>query len=117
VIHLTLLELPAYLDQDQACRYIQAYADHFDLNHHVKFKTTVKLIKRDEELERWQVSVSSERGEEISNFDKIVICTGLNMKPCTPHFQGAEKFEGKVIHAQAFKRSIRRREWLKHADV
>jgi dimethylaniline monooxygenase (N-oxide forming) len=106
VIHLTLLELPAYLDQDQTCRYIQAYADHFDLNRHVKLKTTVKWIQRDEELEQWKISVSSERGEEISNFDKIVTCNGLNIKPRTPHFEGAEKFEGKVIHAQAFRRSV-----------
>jgi len=63
----------------------------------LKFKTTVKWIKRDEELEQWQVSVSSERGEGISNFDKIVICTGLNIKPCTPHFQGAEKFEARLF--------------------
>ena len=72
----------------------------------MELETTVKWIQRDEELEQWKISVSSERGEEISNFDKIVICTGLNIKPRTPHFEGAEKFEGKVIHAQAFRRSV-----------
>jgi cation diffusion facilitator CzcD-associated flavoprotein CzcO len=50
--------------------------------------------------------VSSERGDEISNFDKIVICNGLAMKALTPHFDGVEKFEGRVIHAQAFRRSV-----------
>ena len=74
----------------------------------MELETTVKWIPWDEELEQWKISVSNERGEEISNFDKIVICTGLNIKPRTPHFEGAEKFVGKVIHALAFRRSVHR---------
>ena len=106
MIHLTLLELPAYLDQNQACRYIHAYADHFGLNHQWSSRQQSNGFNGTRNWRSGKISVSSERGEEISNFDKIVICTSLNIKPRTPHFEGAEKFEGKVIHAQAFRRSV-----------
>jgi hypothetical protein len=82
----------------------------------VKLKTTVKWIQRDEELEQWKISVSSERDEEISNFDKIVICTDLNINPAHLILRERKSSKARLFMLRRSEGSYMW-EWLKHTDV
>jgi len=70
----------------------------------VRLNTAVQWIKRSADDTRWLVCVNGENGDETIDFDKVVVCSGLAAKPLTPHFEGIEKFKGKIIHGQAFKK-------------
>jgi cation diffusion facilitator CzcD-associated flavoprotein CzcO len=48
--------------------------------------------------------VKGEQGEEVKEFDRIVLGDGLTSKATTPEFEGMEKFRGKIIHSQAYNR-------------
>jgi len=72
----------------------------------VQVNTSVKWIKRNIENTKWQVRLKTAGTEETRDFDKVVICNGLTAKAVSPRFEGVEKFKGKIIHVQAFKRYV-----------
>ncbi|KAH7369630.1 flavin monooxygenase-like protein [Rhexocercosporidium sp. MPI-PUGE-AT-0058] len=97
-------DLPAHLTASQTCEYIKSYASHFDLNKHVQLNTSVHWIKRNDDDTKWQVCTKQSEKEEIRDFDKVVMCSGLSTKAIVPKFEGEDMFKGDVIHVQSFKR-------------
>ncbi|KAE8442765.1 hypothetical protein EG329_002853 [Mollisiaceae sp. DMI_Dod_QoI] len=97
-------EMPPHLTAAQTCDYIKSYAKHFDLEKYVQFNTSVKWIQRNSEDTKWQLCLGNEKGEEIRDFDKLVVCNGLTGRATTPKIEGIENFKGKSLHVQAFKR-------------
>ncbi|KAH6721062.1 flavin monooxygenase-like protein [Leptodontidium sp. MPI-SDFR-AT-0119] len=96
--------LPAHLTALQTCDYIKSYASHFNLNQHVQLNTSVKWIKRNANDTKWQVCTSASGKEEIKDFDKVAICSGLSTEPIIPKFEGEDMFKGEIMHVQNFKR-------------
>lgn len=86
------------------CEYIKAYAAHFDLMRDVRLNTSVQWIERNAEDTKWRVCTCHEGKEEICEFDRIAVCNGLSSKAVTPDFEGVEKFKGKMMHVQSFRR-------------
>lgn len=101
-------DLPVHLTAAQTCDYIKAYAAHFDLDRHVQLRTWVKWIKRNAKDTKWQVCTNAAGKDTIRDFDKVVISSGLATKATIPDIEGREKFEGNVLHVQAFKRYVMR---------
>ncbi len=99
-------EMPPHLTAAQTCDYIKSYAKHFDLEKYVQFNTSVKWIQRNSEDTKWQLCLGNEKGEEIRDFDKLVVCNGLTGRATTPKIEGIENFKGKSLHVQAFKRYV-----------
>lgn len=99
-------ELPVHLTAAQACEYIKSYAAHFDLNRDIRLNTPVQRIKRNTEDTKWQVTVKCGDDEQTKDFDRLVMCSGLVTRAVTPKIEGIEKFKGKVLHVQAFKRYV-----------
>ena len=50
--------------------------------------------------------MKGEQGEEVKEFDRIVLGDGLVSKATSPEFEGMKKFRGKIIHSQAYKRYV-----------
>ncbi|KAH8667603.1 flavin monooxygenase-like protein [Tricladium varicosporioides] len=100
----TLKYAPAHPTATQVYEYIAAYAKHFDLLPHVQLNTPIQWVKRNPTDTHWRVCFGSGEYEGTRDFDKVVFCTGLATKAVTPEFEGMEKFKGKMIHCQAFKR-------------
>ncbi len=72
----------------------------------MELNTYVKWIKRNTENTKWQVCLSTTDREETRAFDKVVICNGLAAKAVVPDFEGVEKFKGRIVHVQGFKRYV-----------
>ncbi|MEO1401192.1 MAG: NAD(P)-binding domain-containing protein [Cyanobacteria bacterium J06635_1] len=96
-------EYPHFLKHTQYLDYLQAYAQHFDLNRHIKFGTSVKSIQR--QGDQWSLEVApSEAGNRLV-FDAIAVCTGLNTAWELPALTNKSDFKGKIIHSSAYKDS------------
>ncbi|KAK0614382.1 hypothetical protein B0T14DRAFT_436995 [Immersiella caudata] len=79
--------------------YIQAYADHFDLTHRVRFNTRVKEIRKSEQGQGdggWNVEIE---GGETLQCRKLVVATGVQTSPHMPELEGVEDFRAPFIHS------------------
>ncbi|KAK0638945.1 cofactor FMO1 FAD enzyme [Cercophora newfieldiana] len=80
--------------------YIQAYADHFNLTHRVRFNKRVKDIRRqepDDEGDRaWIVEVGD---GETFQCRKLVVATGVLTNPHMPKIDGVEDFHVPFVHS------------------
>lgn len=98
-------QLPNYCHNSQLIKYFDAYADHFDLKKHVKFRHQVKHVKQTDDG-KWMVKVLDieSNNENETLFDGVMVSTGHHTKPHKPYFQGLDKFKGTVLHTHSYKR-------------
>ncbi len=92
-------EYPDYPSHKQILAYFQSYSQHFDLEKHIIFNTSVENVEKIEN-ERWRVSLSS--GESLE-FDYVMICNGHHWNPRFPNYQGTWK--GAFIHSHYYKKA------------
>lgn len=88
---------------EQVAEYFQAYAKHFELERHIRFRTTVRLVLRDRLDRGWNVHITGPDGDATLHFDKVVFGTGSDTLPTWPPMPGREKFNGTVIHGQNYR--------------
>ncbi|XP_067118637.1 flavin-containing monooxygenase 5-like [Centruroides vittatus] len=103
-------EFPNYMHNTLMFRYLQMYAEHFDLVAHVKFRHRVVDVEQSEDYDatgRWIVSaLNPKTGENIRDrVDAVMICNGHHVFPNIPKFPGQEKFRGRILHTRAYRRS------------
>ena len=98
------LELRPHMNAQETLDYLESYAKHFELNQHIKLNTKVRQVVRNADDTKWQLSLLHQDSETVSDFDKVVFCTGNTHKPLVPAIKGMDSFGGKIIHSQAFKR-------------
>ncbi|KAK8038666.1 hypothetical protein PG993_007077 [Apiospora rasikravindrae] len=87
----------------QAAEYFESYASHFGLHQHVRFGTTVRKVLRNQQDTAWDVHTTDANGDSIVSFDKVVFCHGCETVPLLPPMPNRHKFEGTVIHSQAYR--------------
>jgi dimethylaniline monooxygenase (N-oxide forming) len=92
-VHVSSAEWSAYYRQ---------YAEHFEMLPHIRFNTTVKVIRRDHDKNKWNVFIEGEDQPQV--FDKVVFCSGSETMIKQPRIDDLDKFKGKIIHGQAYKR-------------
>ncbi|KAK9234245.1 flavin monooxygenase-like protein [Lipomyces kononenkoae] len=97
-------DMPVYLTSSQVHEYLQSYATQFDLYRHIRLNTMVRKVVRSADNAKWQLHLSSENGNEVIDYDKVVFCSGLTALSHIPEIRGIQLFKGKVLHSQAFKR-------------
>lgn len=102
-------DVPTHPPAKDVERYLEAYADNFDLKRHVQFSTKVTKIERDDHAKKWTIYTRSTKSdvedtaEEQQVFDRIVIATGILNVPVDVNIKGIEKFEGEAVHSRDFK--------------
>ncbi|KAH9212595.1 flavin-binding monooxygenase-like-domain-containing protein [Leptodontidium sp. 2 PMI_412] len=98
---------PVHPTADQIQAYFESYADAFNVRKHVRLSTEVVAINFDKATKTWRLTVRStdtlDEQDETLIFDRLVIATGSFKKALIPDIEGVEKFEGEVMHSQAFK--------------
>lgn len=116
-------------DQNQVLEYLESYARHFDLLHHIRFNTKVVSIDYegassevqqawalwggtgepfDSKGGKWNVIIQDTKSlsSEVFEFDFVIICvgrfSGIPNIPEFPQGKGSEVFQGKVIHSMDY---------------
>ncbi|KAG9136111.1 hypothetical protein Leryth_003735 [Lithospermum erythrorhizon] len=94
---------PEYPTKCQFVEYLESYAKKFDIG--PMFNESVQFAKFDEKCGLWRVrSVRSTDGSVVEYISRwIVVATGENAEKVVPEFEGAQNFEGGVIHACDYK--------------
>jgi thioredoxin reductase len=87
-------------------KYFQKFADHFDLNKHIRFNSNITNVSRNEDG-TWTLNYKDTKsGEEYTEVYKgVILSTGLfNLgNENTPKWEGQESFTGDIIHAANYK--------------
>ena len=93
---------------EQVRRYLDAYADHFQLHDLLRLSTEVVSISRaGSEIQsskpRFQVVVRpTGAGADMSetlHFDYVAVCNGVFSIPNVPRIDGAARYEGRAVHS------------------
>lgn len=95
------------MTQEDFQDYMELYSRHFDLYRSIVFKASVNNVIRNETDKKWQVQMTVNGEPESRQFDKVVFAHGYQTKKKMPQFEGQEKFEGQILHAQEFRRSVK----------
>lgn len=85
-------------------RYVESYAEHFNLLQRIEFSTAVEKVERDEGNNRWIVFTRNTKtgSENKRSFSRVVVATGqLNVKNM-PGIKGMDKFAGEAMHSRHF---------------
>ncbi|GIY90825.1 flavin-containing monooxygenase 5 [Caerostris darwini] len=102
-------EYPNYMHNSKMIRYIEMYAEHFDLKRHIIFEHEVQNIEQSADYEdtgRWVVTLQKTGCKDSfqETFDGVMVCAGHHVFPLIPKFPGQEKFRGNIIHTHSYKR-------------
>ncbi|XP_059480849.1 senecionine N-oxygenase-like [Neocloeon triangulifer] len=98
----------SYITSQQFLDYTEEYADHFQLQKHIKFNHGVKEVKpltgANGETE-WQVTVYNWLTKETTThiFYAVMVCNGHFCTPNIPDFEGSNKFNGKIVHSHDYR--------------
>ncbi|GAB6027525.1 flavin-dependent monooxygenase [Chamberlinius hualienensis] len=101
-------DLPNFMHNKQIFQYLQSYAQHFNLNEHVKLGHQVLRVEKDDKFEengQWKVTVANQKTNERSVVEAsaVFVCSGHHSFPYLPAFKGLENFRGTVTHSHAYK--------------
>jgi dimethylaniline monooxygenase (N-oxide forming) len=80
--------------------YLEAYADHFGVRPHIRFRTPVLRVEPAEGVEgdRWRVILE---GGEVEHFSDVVVATGHQGVPAHPPYRG--DFTGEYLHSHDYR--------------
>ncbi|KJH49513.1 Flavin-binding monooxygenase-like protein [Dictyocaulus viviparus] len=89
-------------------RYLNLYANHFDLKKYIKFEHKVLQISRSNAYSKtgqWTVDYEDNRGNKHSEvFDGVLLCCGHHALPRLPSpWPGQERFQGRIIHSHSYR--------------
>ncbi|XP_064371767.1 dimethylaniline monooxygenase [N-oxide-forming] 4-like isoform X2 [Dromaius novaehollandiae] len=102
-------DFPNFLPHHRLLEYFRMYARHFDLRQHIRFKTTVRSVRKRPDFStsgQWDVVTETEAGQESHIFDAVMVCTGLYQDPFLPlaSFPGIETcFKGQYLHSREYR--------------
>ncbi len=84
-----------YASQPEILRYINHFADRFDLRRDIRFETRVTEAIFDEAAARW--NIATDRGDALSS-TYLIMATGCLSSPRRPDFPGLDSFRGDWYH-------------------
>uniref|UniRef100_A0A0N5C9X5 Flavin-containing monooxygenase n=1 Tax=Strongyloides papillosus TaxID=174720 RepID=A0A0N5C9X5_STREA len=100
--------LANFMHNSEMYKYLEAYANEYDLIKYIKFNHKVQSIRRHENYDvngNWIVTYTNSSEETKSEiFEAVLLCTGHHKIPNWPEtFPGQDKFKGKITHAHSYK--------------
>jgi len=87
-------EYPRYVPRDLLIKYLQDYAERFDLR--PRFNETVRSVHRVDG--RWLVKTNDGRHRARA----VVVATGYSAVPYLPSIEGSECFAGPMLHSSSY---------------
>lgn len=97
-------DVEPFPSQVKILEYLHSYADHFNLNEHIKFNHWVVRV-RPVESDRWEIIVHDLLANKfiMMIYDAVFVCNGRTSEPFIPNIEGAKAFKGKWIHSHDFR--------------
>ncbi|XP_055930613.1 flavin-containing monooxygenase 5-like [Argiope bruennichi] len=101
-------EFPTYLHHAMCLKYLEMYAEHFDLLGSISYYQEVQQIIPSEDYGttgKWLVKVRNLRSDETREeiFDGVMVCTGHHGYPYTPSYPNLDLFTGQILHSSNYK--------------
>lgn len=86
--------------------YIQGRVEKAGIRDWIRFSTSVKEVSWDGS--KFLVTVKDLPQDQLykEEFDHVVVCSGHFSTPNVPHFDGFDKFPGRVLHAHDFRDAV-----------
>jgi cation diffusion facilitator CzcD-associated flavoprotein CzcO len=95
-------DYPDYPNHRQMQAYFEAYARHFEVDKHIRFKHSVEHAQKNAD-ECWTLRVRDAEGaSNEERFDVLMVCNGHHWNPRLPEYPGT--FNGTFMHSHDFKR-------------
>lgn len=99
-----MVEDRVFVNRQDYMKYLEAYADKYDLRKYVRCSTTVDEIRR--VGDGWQVTVTEQGHKTQHTFEALAVCSGPFQRPKTK-IPLLEKFTGEVIHSSRYRNNRR----------
>lgn len=88
---------------DEYVDYLERYVDRFELRPYLRLGHEVEELERTDDG-RWKLRVRDAAGELLERlFDRVAVCSGLNLAPAIPELEGADAFGGTIDHIARYK--------------
>ncbi|EPS42633.1 hypothetical protein H072_3365 [Dactylellina haptotyla CBS 200.50] len=89
---------------EDIAKYIQAYANHFNLLKHCRLGVTITKLERSKDGQCWDLTIIDTDGKTVTEqYKRVIVCTGPQNKGLIPAHEGVKDFKGKILHSQGFK--------------
>ncbi|EPB65943.1 Flavin-binding monooxygenase-like protein [Ancylostoma ceylanicum] len=97
-----------FMHNTEMYRYLNSYADHYDLKKYIKFNHKVLNIERTSDYKKtgqWKVTYEDESATKSSEvFDGVLLCCGHHALPRMPApWPGQDRFKGRIIHSHSYR--------------
>ncbi|MDH6233945.1 trimethylamine monooxygenase [Mesorhizobium soli] len=88
--------------------YIKGRVEKADVRQWVRFNSPVRMVTYSEVTEKFTVTVHDRTKDVVysEEFDYVVVASGHFSAPNVPHFEGIEKFAGRVLHSHDFRDAL-----------
>lgn len=92
--------------QSDVLSFIHSYADRFELEKLIKFNHWVIRVAPIEN-DKWEIIVKDLPNNKYVTkvYDTVFVCNGHLFSPRMPSIQGADEFQGKMIHSHDYRRA------------
>lgn len=90
--------------QAQVFKYLNSYADRFDLKKYIKLSQLVIRILPIEN-DKWEIIVKDLPSNTFNTliYDVVFVCNGHFATPRYPNIPGTNDYKGKIIHSHDFR--------------
>jgi dimethylaniline monooxygenase (N-oxide forming) len=95
---------PIFPSNQEILAYLKRYAQRFDIDSHIRYRTRVELIERNRNAEGWVIrSGAAQPRSEL--FQYVVVASGRFNRPLVPSLPGLDSFcgQGGVLHSFQYK--------------
>lgn len=96
-------DYPDFPSAAQVLKYLEDYADHFDLRKHIVFNTEVKKVQPILDGSQWEIQISDAKLPLI--YKGVIICIGHDWNPNIPTYPGKptlEQLHSRYVRTNSF---------------
>ncbi|XP_071543296.1 uncharacterized protein [Panulirus ornatus] len=101
----------SFLHHTEVCKYLESYAEHYNIHPHIKFGHNVEQVTpvmRDEGPTAWAVTVKNlaSKTSSTTTCDALLVCNGHYSVPQVPQIKNIQKFKGRQIHSHNYREPL-----------